>query len=316
VNDVLVIAECRQGAGADITFELLAAGSAMATPDDGLHVAVVGDSDDDAADALRRDGVDRVTFARFEDGMGAEVYADVVADLFDEVQPRVLLMPHTVRGLDYAPAVASQLSLPILTNVVDVESGSPPRLVRKAYGSKVDASIEVDAEPFAVTVREGEFDPASGTGDPTVVEHDVDVVDGHRRTRVVEIREASGDDVDITSAEFILSIGRGIEEEDNLDLVRETCEALGATLAGSRPLVELGWLPKERQVGQSGQVVTPTVYVAAGISGAIEHLAGMKGSEVIVAINTDESAPIFDVADYGVVGDLFDVLPAIVEAVD
>ena len=119
-------------------------------------------------------------------------------------------------------------------------------------------------------------------------------------------------DVDISDAEVLVSVGRGIDEEENLDVVEELAEALGATLSASRPIVDNGWLPKNRQVGQSGKVVTPEVYIAVGISGAVQHVAGMKGSDTIVAINTDPNAPIFDIADYGIVGDLFDVVPALV----
>ena len=125
--------------------------------------------------------------------------------------------------------------------------------------------------------------------------------------------EVGGGDVDITDADVLVSVGRGIEEEENLALVEALADALGATLSSSRPIVDNGWLPKNRQVGQSGKVVTPDVYIAIGISGAVQHVAGMKGAETIVAINNDPSAPIYDLADYGIVDDLFDVVPALIE---
>ncbi len=131
--------------------------------------------------------------------------------------------------------------------------------------------------------------------------------------RVQGFEEVGGGDVDISEAEVLVSVGRGIEEEENLDLVRDLADALGATLSASRPIVDNGWLPKNRQVGQSGKVVTPKVYIPVGISGAVQHVAGMKGSETIVAINTDPNAPIFDIADYGIVGDLFDVVPELID---
>ncbi|MFC6726327.1 electron transfer flavoprotein subunit alpha/FixB family protein, partial [Halobium palmae] len=133
------------------------------------------------------------------------------------------------------------------------------------------------------------------------------------RSKVTGYEEVGAGDVDIAEAEVLVSVGRGIEEEENIELVQRLADALGATLSSSRPIVDNGWLPKNRQVGQSGKVVTPKVYVAVGISGAVQHVAGMKGAETIVAINNDPNAPIFDIADYGIVDDLFDVVPELIE---
>ncbi|OYR89175.1 electron transfer flavoprotein subunit alpha, partial [Halorubrum sp. E3] len=164
---------------------------------------------------------------------------------------------------------------------------------------------------FLLTVRGGEWPPAEGVGDATVEAADVDHPESG--ARVTGFEEVGGGDVDIADADVLVSVGRGIEEEENLELVEELADALGATLSASRPIVDNGWLPKNRQVGQSGKVVTPDVYIAVGISGAVQHVAGMKGSDTIVAINTDPNAPIFDIADYGIVGDLFDVVPELVD---
>jgi electron transfer flavoprotein alpha subunit len=225
-------------------------------------------------------------------------------------------MPHSVNSLDYVPAVAESLGLPLVTDVVDVDTDDGVALTREMYGSKVETTIDVRADSFVLTVRGGEWEPATGDGDATVVPTDIEIDDDEIGSTVTGFVEESGGDVDITDANVLVSIGRGIEEEENLDLIFELADALDATVSSSRPIVDNGWLPKNRQVGQSGKVVTPEVYLAVGISGAVQHVAGMKGAENIVAINTDPNAPIFDIADYGIVGDLFDVVPALIEEFD
>jgi len=158
-----------------------------------------------------------------------------------------------------------------------------------------------------------EWPATDESGDATVEAFDATIDESRVRSTVTGFEEAASGDVDITDADVLVSVGRGIEEEENLDLVRDLADALGATLSASRPIVDNGWLPADRQVGQSGKVVTPDVYIAIGISGAVQHVAGMKGADTIVAINKDPNAPIFDIADYGIVDDLFDVVPALTE---
>jgi electron transfer flavoprotein alpha subunit len=182
------------------------------------------------------------------------------------------------------------------------------------YESKVETTVEVGSDRAVLTVRSGEWPPTEDGGDADVVPVDVAIDESRVGSKVTGYEEVGGGEVDITEADVLVSIGRGIEEEDNLPLVEELADALDATISASRPVVDSGWLPKDRQVGQSGKVVTPDVYIAIGISGAVQHVAGMKGSDTIVAINTDPNAPIFDIADYGIVDDLFDVVPALVDA--
>jgi electron transfer flavoprotein alpha subunit len=223
-------------------------------------------------------------------------------------------MPNSVNGLDYAPAVANSLDVPLVTDAVGLEFDDGTLVAhREMYGSKVETTVEVEGDQFAVTIRDGEWAPAEGVDDTEVVAFDADIDEDAVRSTVTGFEEVGAGDVDISEADFIVSIGRGIEEEDNLPLIEELVEATGATLASSRPIVDNGWLAKNRQVGQSGKVVTPVVYLAIGISGAVQHVAGMKGAETIIAINKDPNAPIFDIADYGIVDDLFDVVPALIE---
>jgi len=180
------------------------------------------------------------------------------------------------------------------------------------YGGKVETTNELEGEAV-VTIRSAEWPQAEGTGDASIEAFDADIDEDAIGSTVSGFEEVGGGDVDISEAELLVSIGRGIEEEENLDLIRDLADALGATLSSSRPIVDNGWLPKNRQVGQSGKVVTPDVYIAIGISGAVQHVAGMKGSDTIVAINTDPNAPIMDIADYAIVDDLFDVVPELID---
>ncbi|WP_049901799.1 electron transfer flavoprotein subunit alpha/FixB family protein [Halococcus agarilyticus] len=312
---VLAIAEHRRGELRDVSFELATAGRELADATDGdLHLAVIGGEVGEFADRLDREGVDVVHTVDEGEEFNHDVYTQAVAALYDEVEPDVLLMPNSVNGLDYAPAVANRLSLPLVTDAIDIESDGVLSVTREKYGSKVETVVEVDADRAAVTVRPGEWPPAEGTNGADVREFDAEIDESAVRSTVTGFQEVGGGDVDITEAEVLVSVGRGIEEEENIALVEALADTLDATLSSSRPIVDNGWLPKNRQVGQSGKQVTPEVYIAIGISGAVQHVAGMKGAETIVAINTDPNAPIYDLADYGIVDDLFDVVPALIEA--
>ena len=313
-GDVLAVAEHRRGDLRPVSYELVSAGRELADATGGdLHVAVVGGDVDRFADYLAVEGVDVIHTVTEGEEFNHDVYAAATTALFESLAPTTLLMPNSVNGLDYAPAVATRLSIPLVSDAVALYYDDGVTAVRETYGSKVETTLAVDTEPVALTIRGGEWPAAEGTGDPAVEPFDIDIDDSALRSTVRGFEEVGSGDVDIGDAEFIVAVGRGIEDEENLDLVEELADALGATLAASRPVVDNGWLPKNRQVGQSGTVVTPTVYLALGISGAVQHVAGMKGSDTIIAVNTDPDAPIFDVADYGIVGDLFDVIPELIE---
>ena len=312
---VLAIAEHRRGELRDVSFELATAGRELADATDGeLHLAVIGGAVEAFADRLDREGVDVVHTIDEGEEFNHDIYTQAVAALYDEVEPDTLLMPNSVNGLDYAPAVANRRSLPLVTDAIDIERDGVLSVTREKYGSKVETVVEVDADRAAVTVRPGEWPPAEGTDDTEVRAFDADIDESAVRSTVTGFQEVGGGDVDISEAEVLVSVGRGIEEEENIALVEALADTLDATLSSSRPIVDNGWLPKNRQVGQSGKQVTPEVYIAIGISGAVQHVAGMKGAETIVAINTDPNAPIYDLADYGIVDDLFEVVPALIEA--
>ncbi|QCS41179.1 electron transfer flavoprotein subunit alpha/FixB family protein [Natrinema versiforme] len=314
MTDILAVADHRRGELRDVSYEIITAGRQLADETGGdLHLAVISGTVDDFADKLNRDGVDAIHTVSHGEEFNHDVYTQTITQLYDELAPQYVLTPNSVNGLDYAPAVANQLDLPVVTDTIDLDNdGETLVATREMYGGKVETTNELTGGAV-VTIRGAEWPAAEGTGDAAIEAFEADIDEDAVGSTVNGFEEVGGGDVDISEADLLVSIGRGIEEEENLDLIRDLADALGATLSSSRPIVDNGWLPKNRQVGQSGKVVTPDVYIAIGISGAVQHVAGMKGSDTIVAINTDPNAPIMDIADYAIVDDLFDVVPELID---
>ncbi|ELY68401.1 electron transfer flavoprotein subunit alpha/FixB family protein [Natrinema versiforme] len=317
MSDVLAVADHRRGELRDVSYEIITAGRQLADETGGdLHLAVISGTVDDFAEKLNRDGVDAIHTVSHGEEFNHDVYTQAIAQLYDDLAPQYVLTPNSVNGLDYAPAIANQLDLPIVTDTIDLDNdGETLVATREMYGGKVETTNELSGDAV-VTIRGAEWPAAEGTGDAAIEAFEADIDEDAVGSTVNGFEEVGGGDVDISEADVLVSIGRGIEEEENLDLIRDLADALGATLSSSRPIVDNGWLPKNRQVGQSGKVVTPDVYIAIGISGAVQHVAGMKGSDTIVAINTDPNAPIMDIADYAIVDDLFDVVPELIDEFD
>jgi electron transfer flavoprotein alpha subunit len=247
----------------------------------------------------------------------ADGYTAAYAQLIDKVAPGYVVFPHTYQVRDFAPRLATRLKQVLISDVTGIESGDKPTFIRQLLQGKLNASYTHAGEGVCLlSIQAGAFRADAAEGGATTLEPflpELEPVD--IRTKPGEPFRASAQTVDLNSAPILVSVGRGIKEEANLPIVQELAAALGAELAASRPICDNGWLPMERQVGSSGQTVAPKVYLAIGISGAIQHLVGMKGSQYIVAINKDENAPIFEVADYGIVGDLFEVVPALTAAI-
>ncbi|WP_299269086.1 electron transfer flavoprotein subunit alpha/FixB family protein [Halorientalis sp.] len=314
MTDVLAITEHRRDELRDVSLEMVTAGRDLADQTGGdLHLAVISGDVDDYADQANREGVDVIHTVEYGEEFNHDVYTQAIEQLYAELDPQYLLAPNSVNGLDYAPAVAEGLSLPLVTDVVDLEFEDGLTVTREQYGGKVETTIDVAEDHAAVTIRPAEWAQAEGDGDATIEAFDADIDEGQIQSTVTGYEEVAGGDVDISEADFLISIGRGIDEEANITLIESLVEATDATLSSSRPIVDNGWLPANRQVGQSGKVVTPDVYIAIGISGAVQHVAGMKGADTIVTINTDPNAPIWDLADYGIEDDLFEVVPALIE---
>ena len=248
----------------------------------------------------------------------ADAYTAAVEALIQQLKPTLVLFPHTYQVRDFAPKLATRFSQVLISDViaVRVESGSPV-FVRLLFQGKLNGDVRLSGGgPYFASLQAGSFRADALESGTAAVENFAPTLDAAsiRQKPEAPFRE-SARAVDLTTAEIIVSVGRGIKEKENIPVVEELAKVLGAELAASRPICDAGWLPMERQVGSSGQTVAPKVYMAVGISGAIQHLVGMKGAKTIVAINKDANAPIFEVADYGIVGDLFEVVPALIEEV-
>ena len=311
MSDVLAVAEHRRGELREVSHEVLTAGAELGAGE--LHLAVIGGDVERFAAELDRGAVDTIHTVAEGEEFNHGVYVQALEQVAEAVDPTYVVTPNSVNGLDYAPAVAESLDMSLVTDAVGVDTGGGLTVTREFYGGKTEGEVDVFDDRAVVTIREGEWDAPAGEAGASIQAFDADIDETALGTTVNGFEEAGSGDVDITEADVLVSVGRGIDEEDNIPLIEDLADAMGATLSSSRPIVDNGWLPQDRQVGQSGKKVTPDVYIAIGISGAVQHVAGMKGADTIIAINTDPSAPIFDIADYGIVDDLFDVVPALTE---
>jgi electron transfer flavoprotein alpha subunit len=298
MSGILVVAETRRGELRDVSLELIGAARTVKDAAGGrLAVAVVAADADAHAGALALDGVDEVlTVTSPVPHFEAHVAQRALEALIEQERPSLVLVGHTIDSLGFAPAVAVRAGLGFASDVTALGWEDGPTANRGAYADKLVAELDFRGrETTLLMLRAGAFEPADGAGGAPSRAVAVELGDAVA-TEHVEFREAAVGDVDITKADFLLSIGRGIEDRDNIPQFEELAEKLGATLSVSRPLVDAGWMSNARQVGQSGKTVKPKVYLALGISGAVQHLAGMQKADTIIAVNSDPEAPIFDVA--------------------
>jgi len=314
---ILVVLEQQAGQWHRMSWETLAAGQQLGVAlGEPLEVAVVGKGIGALANEAAAKKLAKVWAVEHDllDSYTADGYTSALEQLIQKTQPKLVLFPHTYQVRDFAPKLATRFSQVLVSDVIAarVETGALT-LVRQFFQGRLSGDVRVSgAGPVFASLQAGAWRADALESGSAAVETFAPTLDASqiRQKPEAPFREAARA-VDLTAAEIIVSVGRGVGEQSNLPVVEDLAQAFGAELAASRPICDAGWLPMERQVGSSGQTVAPKLYVAVGISGAIQHLVGMKGAKTIVAINKDSNAPIFEVADYGIVGDLFEVAPAL-----
>jgi electron transfer flavoprotein alpha subunit len=320
---ILVVVEQREGKLNRVSWETLTAGQALAA-DTGwpLEAAVVGGSVASIAGEVAGKKVSKVyavVNAKL-DPYTPDAFVAALKQFIASKQPKLVLMPHTYQVRDFVPKLATALGRSAISDVIGYKKeGEKLLFTRQMFQGKfvADVSFSGDA-PWFVTFQNGAFrgdKVEAGASAAPVETVSVDIPDGVVRNKPQEVFKEAKQAVDLTQAAIIVAVGRGIKEQKNIEIAKQLADAIGGELAASRPICDSGWLPMDRQIGSSGQTVAPKVYLALGISGAIQHIVGMKGSRTIIAINKDSEAPIFEIADYAVVGNLFEVVPPLIEEV-
>ncbi|MDO4779236.1 MAG: electron transfer flavoprotein subunit alpha/FixB family protein [Tissierellia bacterium] len=326
-KNIWVIVEVNSdGTAKNVGLELLSPAREMAEAINEEVVAVViGNPLDKAVEEVKAHGANKIITVKGDvyTEYNTEVYTNAICKLVEEYAPNVMLIGATSQGRDLGPRVAARLKTGLTADCTSLEMNAETKEVnwtRPAFGGNLMATILCpDSRPQIGTVRPGVFsrELPEVVGEAEVVEKTIDFPKEKIRSRVIEVLEDESDEkIDLEGAEVIVSGGRGLQDPANFKLIEDLAKALGGTVGSSRAAVDAGWISHAHQVGQSGKTVGPRVYIAAGISGAIQHLAGMTSSDVIIAVNKDPDAPIFTVADYGIVGDLFEVLPRLTKMIN
>lgn len=312
MSDVFVVTEHLQGELTDSTFELLA--MARDLVGEGQVVAgLVGSGVSGLADQLgAADRILHVEDPAFE-VFNPEGHAAAFESLITDTGAGIVLVPYTSTGMDIASPISARTGIPLVSFCTGVTTDDGLGATCRLYAGKIEADVTVDGDRAIFAVLAGSASAANGHDGGAGAVEEVSFQAGELRVSSLGVTEPEGGDVDITSEDVLVVVGRGIESEDNIEEAQELADALGGAVAASRPIIDQGWLPKTRQVGKSGLTVKPKVYLTLGVSGAPEHVEGMKDAATIISINTDPQAPIFGVAHYGWVGDLFDILPELVD---
>jgi electron transfer flavoprotein alpha subunit len=322
-DNILVVVEQREGKLNRVSWETIAAGQAIAAQTGWtFEAAVVGSGVAAIAAEVAAKKVAKVydvESPRLEP-YTPDAFARAFAEFLSKHPAKLVLMPHTYQVRDFIPKLATALKTTAISDVIGCKyEGGKLLFTRQMFQGKFVADVSFAGSGLCfATFQNGSFraDKAEAGAAPAPVETvNVDVADNILRNKPEEVFKEAKQAVDLTQAEIIVSVGRGIKEQKNIELAKQLADALGGELAASRPICDNGWLPMDRQIGSSGQTVAPKLYLALGISGAIQHIVGMKGSRSIIAINKDSEAPIFEIADYAIVGNLFDIVPALIEEV-
>jgi electron transfer flavoprotein alpha subunit len=322
---ILVITEQRQGKWNNTSFEtLVAAQQIAADTGSAISAVVIGKGVQNFADEVAAKNVAEVLLVEHDllENYTPDGYCVALSQLIQNAKPDLVLFPHTYQVRDFAPKLAAQLGKGMIADCVGFhKDGDKLVFVRQMFQGKTAADVTFQGPaPWFASFQSGAFRAdalgAHPSGKAPINKISVDVKPEQIRTKPLELFKEAKSAVDLTQAPIIVSVGRGIKAPENIPQAEALAKAIGGEMAASRPICDEGWLPMERQIGSSGQTVAPKLYLALGISGAIQHVVGMKGARTIVAINKDANAPIFEIADYGVVGDIFELMPAITAALE
>lgn len=318
MNEIFILAEHRQGQMRDITFEMLTKGKELAEKTNSDLIAIIlGKEVKEEAKNLS-EYAKKVLLVESDEleNFNSEIYQKVMSNLISKHKPILTMLGHTSFGVDLAPRLAVALGLPLATDCINLEfEGSRLIVTRQMYGGKVNVEAKVsESDGYMVTVRQAAFSAQNPGMNGEIIKDSFTLTEEINKHFVKYVLPPPGG-VDITAADTLVGIGRGIKDEDNMQVMKELAENLGGVLACSRPIVDKGWLTNDRQVGSSGKTVKPKLYIALGISGAFQHVLGMKNSDLIIAVNKDPNAPIFNFSDYGVVEDLFKIVPPLQEKI-
>ena len=320
-DTILVVVEQRQGKLNPVSFETLTGAQAIAAETGWtLEAAVVGNIIGSIANDIASRKVSKVYAVESAklDPYTPDGFVSALKTFLADKQPKLVLMPHTYQVRDFAPKLAAAMNSTLISDSVGYKKeGEKLLFTRQMFQGKFAADVSFTGSgPWFATFQNGSFrgDKVESGSSPAPVET-VNVDAGEVRNKPEEVFKEAKQAVDLTQAEIIVAVGRGIKEQKNIDIAKNLADALGGEIAASRPICDNGWLPMERQVGSSGQTVAPKLYLALGISGAIQHIVGMKGARSIIAINKDAEAPIFEIADVAIVGNLFDIVPPLTEEV-
>jgi len=308
---VFVVAEHRMGELNPISVELL--NLANTIKKDSSEALLLGKDVKGFAEELAK-YADKVWLIQDDslEYFNPEIYMDVLTQFFANNKPDVVLIPNSSFGLELAPLLAVKLNAPIATDVVNVDVSDGIKISKYIFQGKLMVDLKLkEAESYVLTVRQGVFKEGAEVGG-SIEEIDLKP-SAEAKRKFVQYIEPEVGEVDIAQADILVTVGRGIDDASNIELAEELAGLLGGVVAGSRPVIDNGWLPKDRQVGISGKTVKPKLYLGLAVSGAFQHVMGMKDSELIIAINKDPEAPIFGVAQYGIVGDIFEVVPELVD---
>jgi electron transfer flavoprotein alpha subunit len=322
-DTILVVVEQRESKLNRVSWETIAAGQALAAETGwDLEAAVVGSGVGDLAKEVASKKISKV-YAIESPKLAPytpDAFSVALKEFIESKQPKLILMPHTYQVRDFVPKLATAMGRTVISDCIGYKKESDKLVfTRQMFQGKFSADVSFTSDPpWFVTFQNGAFrgDKAeAGSAAAPVETVNVEIADSVVRNKPQEVFKEAKQAVDLTQAEIIVSVGRGIKEQKNIELAKQLAEALGGEISASRPICDAGWLPMDRQIGSSGQTVAPKLYLALGISGAIQHIVGMKGAKTIIAINKDSEAPIFEIADYAVVGNLFEVVPPLIEEV-